>query len=227
MPAAQLLLLRHAQTPSNVLGLLDSRIPGPGLTDLGREQAAAVPGALKTYPVSSVTASSMVRTVQTGEPLADERFLTLAVEHGVHEILAGDMEMAAGEEALARYVKIAWGWAAGDLSPRMPGAENGREFFERFDDVVDRVTSRDEQLPVIVSHGASIRVWAGLRCQNVSDSFAADAELHNTGSALVERSVSGKWKLLMWNAGPEGGAASHSLSRKDGPTGSLTEQDLR
>ncbi len=224
----RLLLLRHAQTPSNVLGLLDSRIPGPDLTDLGRAQAAAVPRALSAYPVSSVAASTMVRTEQTGRPLAEERALTVAVEHGVHEILAGDMEMAAGGEALARYVKIAWGWAAGDLSPRMPGAENGREFFDRFDDVVDRVMGRGEEFPVIVSHGAAIRVWTGLRCENLPDSFAADAELHNTGSALVERSTSGRWKLLTWNAYPAGGTALHGQSgQNDGPTGSLTEIDLR
>jgi release factor glutamine methyltransferase len=37
----RLLLIRHGQTPSNVLGLLDTAPPGPGLTDLGVEQAAA------------------------------------------------------------------------------------------------------------------------------------------------------------------------------------------
>ena len=31
----RLLLIRHGQTPSNVLGLLDTAVPGPGLTDLG------------------------------------------------------------------------------------------------------------------------------------------------------------------------------------------------
>ena len=42
----RLLLIRHGQTPSNVLGALDTLVPGPGLTPLGLEQAAAIPDAL-------------------------------------------------------------------------------------------------------------------------------------------------------------------------------------
>ena len=39
----RLLLVRHGQTPSNVAGLLDTALPGPGLTALGTRQAAAIP----------------------------------------------------------------------------------------------------------------------------------------------------------------------------------------
>jgi probable phosphoglycerate mutase len=224
----RLLVIRHAQTTSNVSGYLDSRIPGPDLTYLGRAQAAAIPEAMHGRPVSSITASNMIRTVQTGQALADDRGLSIAVEPGIREIHAGDMEMTVGAEPLARYMKAAWAWAAGDLAPRMPGAEDGREFFDRFDDVVERVMARDEELPILISHGASIRVWVGNRCENVSGSFAADSELHNTGSALVERSAAGYWKLLEWIATPLGGVALHGKSGPDddGPTGSLTEREL-
>jgi broad specificity phosphatase PhoE len=221
----RLLLIRHAQTTSNLSGHLDSRIPGPDLTELGRAQARAIPAALAGRPVSSITGSTMVRTVQTGQPLADDRGLIISVEDGIREIPAGDMEMAVGAAPLARYMKVAWAWAAGELDPRMPGAEDGHEFFDRFDGAVDNVISRNEELPIVISHGASIRVWVGNRCDNVSDTFAADSELHNTGTALVERSDSGKWTLLEWTSLPLGGAALHGKSGPgdDGPTGSLTE----
>jgi broad specificity phosphatase PhoE len=224
----RLLLIRHAQTTSNVSGHLDSRIPGPDLTDLGRAQAVAIPTAMRGRRVSSITASNMVRTVQTGQPLADDRGLSIAVEPGIREIHAGDMEMAVGPEPLARYMNAAWAWAAGDLVPRMPGAEDGREFFDRFDDVAERIMARDEELPILISHGASIRVWVGNRCDNVSGSFAADSELHNTGTALVERAAGGRWNLLEWIATPLGGVALHGKSGPDddGPTGSLTEREV-
>jgi len=54
----KLWLIRHGQTPSNVLGLLDTAVPGPGLTDLGVEQAAAIPGALHDQSLTAVFASS-------------------------------------------------------------------------------------------------------------------------------------------------------------------------
>jgi broad specificity phosphatase PhoE len=224
----RLLLIRHAQTTSNVLGLLDSRTPGPDLTELGYAQAAAIPAALRDRPISSITGSTMPRTVQTAQPLADDRGLSIAIAAGIREIEAGEMEMASGAEPLARYMKAAWAWAAGDLDPRMPGAENGHEFFARFDDVVDSVMARNEELPVIFSHGASIRCWVGNRCENVTSTFAADAELHNTGSALVERASTGQWKLIDWRSAPLGGTELHGKSGPDddGPTGSVTEHDL-
>lgn len=42
----RLLLIRHGQTPSNLKHLLDTAAPGPGLTPLGQDQAAALPQAL-------------------------------------------------------------------------------------------------------------------------------------------------------------------------------------
>jgi probable phosphoglycerate mutase len=224
----RLLLIRHGQTSSNTLGLLDSRTPGPDLTELGHRQAAAIPGAIKGRPVSSIAVSTMIRTGQTAAPLAAARNVIPVVDEGLREIEAGDLEMASGLDALRRYTDVVWEWAAGNLSPRMPGAQNGFEFFERFDGALDRVLAAGGPDPVIVSHGASLRVWVSHRCTNVSNSFAAEAELHNTGSAIVERGVSGGWELKEWNPLPLGGAALHGKSGPDDmdPTGSLTEDDL-
>ena len=208
-----LLLIRHAQTPSNVLGLLDSGTPGPDLTELGERQAAAIPGVLSGRPVTSIQASTMVRTQQTARPLAEERGLNVSIHDGLKEIEAGDVEMRSDLPSLRSYLGVIWSWATGDLSPRMPGAQNGVEFFDRFDAVVDEVMARGEELPVIVSHGASIRVWAGLRCDNVGPSFGADTELHNTGTVLVDRTSAG-WQLLEWHEDPLGGP---QLGGKSGP----------
>ena len=42
------MLARHGQTPANVAKLLDTVLPGPGLTDLGRLQAEALGKELAT-----------------------------------------------------------------------------------------------------------------------------------------------------------------------------------
>lgn len=223
----RLLLIRHAQTHSNVLGLLDTRVPGPNITELGRQQAAAIPRASWGGILTSITVSHMARTMQTAQPLAEARGLVPAVEPGVAEISAGELEMAFGSEPIAIYTKAAWAWAAGTLDQRLADGEDGHEFFARFDDVVERIMARDEELPAIVSHGASIRVWVGNRCVNVSDSFAADSELHNTGTALVERDARGRWELVEWNAMPVGGPELHGVSgpAEGAPTGSMTRDD--
>lgn len=224
----RLLLIRHAQTPSNVRGLLDTGAPGPGLTELGYRQAGAIPGALQDREISSITVSNLVRTSLTAAPLAEERGLTPVIDPGVREIDAGDDEMASGFASFTRYIEVAWAWASGDLDVRMPGAENGHEFFDRFDGAVERALASGGPHPVIVSHGAAIRVWVGGRCHNMGDLFSSDIELHNTGSALVERDEDGGWTLLEWTSNPIGGPQLDSLSdpATQDPTGSLTAEDL-
>src|SRR4051812_46351978 len=68
----RLLLIRHAQIPSNVLGVLDTGAPGPSLTDLGREQARALAATLGDEPVEAAWASTLVRTQETIGPAAEQ-----------------------------------------------------------------------------------------------------------------------------------------------------------
>jgi probable phosphoglycerate mutase len=222
----RLLFIRHGQTPSNVRGLLDSRIPGADLSALGRRQAAAIPAALDARPITSITVTNMVRTAQTAAPLAAARGLVPVVDEDLREIEAGDLEMASGAEALARYVDVAWAWAGGNLTPRMAGAQDGAEFFERFDRGVERARTQGGSHPVIVSHAACIRVWVARRCRNVPPTFASDVQLHNTGSAEVEHDDQG-WQLREWNELPLGGDALHAASGPENPdpTGTLTAGD--
>lgn len=219
----RLLLIRHAQTPSNELGLLDTQAPGPGLTRLGHRQARAIPAALRDRDISSITVSNLTRTSLTAAPLAEERGLTPLVDAGVREIDAGDWEMASEHEVIYRYITTAWAWANGDLDQRLPASENGIEFFDRFDGAVNRAMAGGGSQPVIFSHGAAIRVWVGGRCRNVEDLLDADIELHNTGSVLVERDDSGSWEILEWTSTPIGGALLDAVGdpATEDPMGSL------
>src|SRR3982751_768417 len=99
----RLLLIRHGQTPSNVLGLLDTAIPGPGLTDLGIKQAAALPAALADYRIDAIYASAQRRAQLTAQPLADARGLPIQVREGLCEVSAGDMEMLGDVDSIRTY----------------------------------------------------------------------------------------------------------------------------
>lgn len=92
----RLYLIRHGQTPSNVQRLLDTGEPGPGLTELGRQQAEALPEALAGAGIEALYASSLVRTQLTARPLADALGLEPAIRPGLREIGAGDLEMEIG-----------------------------------------------------------------------------------------------------------------------------------
>ncbi len=193
---SRLTLIRHGQTPSNVHGLLDTGAPGPGLTELGHEQAAALPLLLADLPVDAVYVSKLVRTHFTARPLADDRAYDLVELPGVHEVEAGSLEMRGDEEAVRAYMETAFSWGVGNLDARIPGGPDGYDFFCRFDADIARVVPEASH-PVVVSHGAAIRIWVARSVKNVPPEFTAIHHLPNTGVVELEGEP-GDWTLLSW-----------------------------
>ncbi|GKQ39478.1 histidine phosphatase family protein [Streptomyces sp. A012304] len=210
----RLILVRHGETPTNVEHLLDTAVPGPGLTALGERQAAALPDALAGEDIDALYASTLVRTQLTAAPLAAARGLEVRVRDGVREITAGDLEMLPGESERGRlYVRTVFAWAAGDTELRMPGGENGTEFLARYDAVVAEAAGSGAGSVAVVSHGAAIRVWSAARAHNVDVSFAAAHRLANTGTVVLEGSPADGWKALSW------AGATVSPAGEGGPAG--------
>jgi broad specificity phosphatase PhoE len=195
----RLLLVRHGQTPTNVDYLLDTAVPGPGLTALGEQQAAALPEALADEDIEALYASTLIRTQLTAAPLAAARGLDVLVRDGIREIAAGDLEMLPGDsEEGERYMRTAFAWAAGESGLRMPGGESGAEFLARYDAVVAETAASGAGTAALVSHGAAIRTWTAARADNVDIDFAATHRLANTGVVILEGSPSDGWKALSW-----------------------------
>ncbi|NQX10835.1 histidine phosphatase family protein [Microbacteriaceae bacterium VKM Ac-2855] len=214
----RLILIRHGQTPSNVAGLLDTRIPGPGLTELGLEQAAALPAALAGERIDAIYVSNMVRTRLTAAPLLADRAVVPIERAGVREITSGDLEMKSDEDSVRTYMSAVFRWAEGELELRVPGGESGAEFFERYDAVVAEAEASGYATAVIVSHGAAIRCWTGLRGANLDSAFVAEHAIDNTGVVVLEGSGT-EWTVLTWAGEPVGGLGATSPS---GPAGDVT-----
>lgn len=202
----RLLLLRHGQTRSNVVGALDTAIPGAPLNALGEKQAAAVPDGLASEKIDGVFASTILRAQQTAAPLAAARDLSVIILDGLREIQAGNLEMLSDPESQGIYTATAFAWAKGDLELRMPGGETGRGFFERFDDAVGSILKAHEHTVVAVSHGAAIRTWVAARCENTDGEFAGTHQLDNAGVAILEGDAVRRWRLIDWQSAPVGGA---------------------
>ena len=121
----RLILIRHGQTPSNVLNLLDTSVPGPELTELGLRQAQALPDALaRNLPevsIAALYASSQTRAQQTAAPLAAALGLDVQIREGIREIAAGEMEMKGDPPSVIAYLRTARSWLQGQLDVRMPG----------------------------------------------------------------------------------------------------------
>ncbi|WEO94352.1 histidine phosphatase family protein [Streptomyces sp. FXJ1.172] len=195
----RLLLVRHGETPSNVDHLLDTAVPGPGLTPLGEAQAAALPAALAGEDIEALYASTLLRTRLTAAPLAAARGLAVTVRDGIRELSAGDLEMLPGHSPQGElYLRTVFAWAAGDTALRMPGGESGAEALARYDAVVAEAAQSGAGTVAMVSHGAAIRVWTAARAGNVDVAFAAARPLENTGVVILEGSPCDGWKVLSW-----------------------------
>ena len=193
----RLLLVRHAQTASNVGRALDTAIPGAALTDLGHEQVARLVARLADEHLDVVAASPLTRAQQTAEPIAAVRDLAVMTLDGLREITAGELEMQTTAQAIESYRRVITGWATGALGAVMPGGSSGHEFLDRFDEAVRTLEGAGARVAA-VSHGAAIRTWIAARCLDVDAAMVSGRGLANTGVAIIEGSTCAGWQLIGW-----------------------------
>ncbi|UFS58067.1 histidine phosphatase family protein [Subtercola endophyticus] len=220
----RLLLIRHGQTIDNVRGALGTVVPGPPLTELGETQAAAIPGALEGERIDAIYVSTMLRTHLTAAPLAAARGLAPVVVDGLQEIDAGSLEQRNDEDAIRAYMGTIFAWWT-DFSARIPGGEDGAEFYGRYDGAIESIARKHAGEPnstvAIVSHGAAIRAWASFTSQNLDADFSREHPLENTGMVMLEGSPDAGWVTTEWAGEPLGGAQLEDQAAPD-PTGEAT-----
>lgn len=213
----RLLLIRHGQTIDNVRGELGTVVPGPGLTELGEEQARAIPAALAHETVDAIYTSTMVRTQRTAVPLARHLGIEATVVDGIHEIAAGDLEQRSDVDAVSAYIGTIVAWQH-DFGARIPGGEDGHEFFGRFNRTIARIAEEHDGTVVVVSHGAAIRTWASWASRNLDADFTRSHDLVNTGIVILQGSPSSGWVTTHWAGDPVGGEQLADAGAAD-PTG--------
>jgi broad specificity phosphatase PhoE len=218
----RLILVRHGQTPANVDGILESTVPGPGLTSQGDDEASVLPSTFEDEPIEAIFASTQIRSQLTAEPLAGALGLEIQVRDGLREIDAGDLEGLRDRPSVYTYVQTFLSWIDGDLSVRMPGAEDGHEVLGRFDEVLAEIEELGHATVAIVSHGAIIRAWLGTHTDDLEPGFFREHFVANTGYAIVEGSSAGGWRLESWNGG---GVFDEALHEDDESPASETVED--
>ncbi|MCR6486339.1 histidine phosphatase family protein [Amycolatopsis sp. OK19-0408] len=199
----RLLLIRHGQTDGNVRGALDTALPGPPLTELGRSQAGELATRLAGEPIVAVYASQATRAQQTAAPLAEHFGLDVQVVDGVQEVGAGDLEGATDRDSIRVYMETVRQWTLGELAPAMPGGESGIGVRTRMLDAVGRLRAKHEQadpdgVVALVSHGGAIRLTGEWLAANVHADVANAALIPNTGLVELDARPDGQWHCLTW-----------------------------
>ncbi|MDR1387930.1 MAG: histidine phosphatase family protein [Propionibacteriaceae bacterium] len=201
----RLILARHGRTASNTGHLIDTGLPGADLDQVGRRQALALRDRLGRRPIQAVYASSLVRSQQTAEPLAQALGLPVLVLDGLREISAGQWDqVAVGASGQPNpYTTMLLAWLNGDRTATVPGGETVERFLARFEAALATVAAAGPDLALVVSHASALAVWCSSRLAGFAELspaawFGHVGHIEVAGAApdglrLVDSSAIGGW----------------------------------
>ena len=207
----KLLLVRHGRTIANVMRALDTAFPGNPLDEEGRSQADGLPerlaGAGHLEGILRLAVSPILRARQTIAPIEAATGLTAAVDSGLREVLAGDLEMNTDVRSMRCYVDTTRSWMVGRTGARIPGShEDGLATFERFNGAVERL-AKDTPAggsALLVAHGTVLRLWTAMAAApaaGADPAWIAEHPMGNAAVSVVESSPASGWRLVDWNGG--------------------------
>jgi broad specificity phosphatase PhoE len=194
-----LTFIRHGESAGNASGVVDTAIPGPGLTELGRSQAQAIAEKFSRNRHDGVFASSMVRTQQTADYLANLFSEPVTVLPGLREIEAGAYEGSPETQMGQAIWPVLRHWVDGHREVRLRGSIDGNEFDARFSDAVNTIYRTGDRNPIAFSHGGAIAVWTLMNVTNPQPVLLQSQPLPNTGYVVINGNPRGGWKLVDWD----------------------------
>lgn len=194
-----LTFIRHAESEANASGIIDTTVPGPGLSPEGKAQAQQVAHQAGHNKFDSIYASTMTRTQQTAAPLAAELGKQVQVLQGIQEINAGWFEGKPVSEETTTYLLAPADWLNGDVRNRIPGSVSGKEFNDRFTAAVQKIYDSGHQNPVVFSHKFAIAYWTLMNVKNAKTSLLASHPLPNIGRVVLTGNPMNGWTLVDWD----------------------------
>lgn len=215
--------VRHGQTPGNAAMLIDTAVPGPGLTALGQQQAQAIANALAAKgPYAGIFDSQLIRTQQTAAPLANLLGMAPQVLPGLNEIHAGifeDLPQISPAGLLYLVGPIAWTLGFPIVPMLAPGSTdvNGIVFNRAFTGAVQTIYDASLANPVVAADGNitsvayssafTIGVGTMMNVDNPHPLLLLTHPVPNTGAVVVQGNPEGGWTLVSWDRIPVGPAS--------------------
>ncbi|OCB63230.1 histidine phosphatase family protein [Mycobacterium malmoense] len=191
--------IRHAESEANANGVIDTSVPGPGLTAEGKAQAQQVAHQAGHRDYDGIYASTMARAQQTAAPLAAELGKQVEVLQGIQEINAGWFDGKPVAQENATYLLAPADWLKGDVQNSIPGSIDGKQFNEQFTAAVQKVYSSGQHNPVVFSHKFAIEYWTLMNAKNAKDSLLNSHPIPNIGRVVITGNPVNGWTLVDWD----------------------------
>jgi broad specificity phosphatase PhoE len=194
-----LTFIRNAQSQANADGVIDTDLPGPGLTTEGRGQAQQVAHQAGRNDFDAIYSSAMAEAQQTASPLASELGKQVEVLNGLQSLNAGWYNGKPETMANSTYILAPAGWIKGDIQDSIPGSISGKAFNDQFTGAVNKIYNSDHNKPVVFSQGTAIMVWTLMNTKNGKDALLTSHPLPNIGRVVVAGNPTSGWTLVDWD----------------------------
>jgi broad specificity phosphatase PhoE len=194
-----LTFIRHAESEANAAEIASTTVPGPPLTPVGQEQAAALADRLSGEGFDGIYASQMVRTQQSAAPLSKELGEQVTVLPGLNEIPAGWFEGIPVADTSGTFLLGPQAWLKGDRRFGIPGSEDGDEFNGAFTNAVQKIYESGDDKPIAFSSGLAVMMWTLMNARNGKQSLLTDHPLPNTGRVVLTGNPLTGWTLQDWD----------------------------
>lgn len=152
----EILLIRHAVNDFVKTGRLAGWTPGVHLNEEGRAQAEALAQRLDQTPIHALYSSPLDRAIETAEPLARAKGLTIRVVEGIGEVRYGDWTGGELKELAKQDL-----WRGVQHFPsvtRFPNGETMAEMQARAVAQVETIrAAHPDEVVALVSHGDVIK----------------------------------------------------------------------
>lgn len=153
----RLIFVRHAEAEGNLNRVFHGWTDA-SITEKGHIQAKLAAKMLKDVDIDVIYSSSMTRTLQTAQYIADIKNLPIIRTDKLKEINGGDWEDRRWEELPELWPHEYDSWENRPHEHRMPNGETMVEFQKRLIDEVKYIIDKNEGKNIcIVTHGTAIR----------------------------------------------------------------------
>jgi broad specificity phosphatase PhoE len=207
--------VRHGQSIANAANIIDTAVPGTGLTPLGQQEALAVGTVLKGQgPFAGVFESQLTRVQETAS-LAG--MMNVPILPGLNEISAGIFDGApdvSPQGLLYLVAPVAWTLGFPIVPMLAPGSAhiNGVVFDQGFTNALQTMYGGAMANPVVAGNGKitdvafssefAIEVGTLMNVNNPDPLLMFTHPLPNTGTVVVQGSPQGGWTMVSWDGIP-------------------------
>lgn len=187
----KLYFVRHAQSEANVQMVISNRNLPHSLTELGRQQAAALAQSLADVRITACYSSPIPRAIQTAQIVSSLTGLPFEIADALREPDCGILEGRADEEAWLDHDRVKSDWLLHQkFDSCIEGGESFHDLRARFVPFVNRLVaaygSTDHNV-LLVTHGSLLYLMLPLVLSNVDFAAAREYPMPNTGVIVVEK----------------------------------------